>query len=156
MNPCQAREVYDELLTAVRQLGTRAENVFSQVHLPDAPSAVATSFWSALNGGTDRFPNAEHAASWIVTYLLDPGVTGTSPFWRTALGRAVAWHLGYVAEEVPQSVAAAVLGITRQGVNDALRRGLLERRGDGVDRKALLERYRALYAVAHDLTEVSS
>lgn len=63
---------------------------------------------------------------------------GDEPFdppagwWGTPLGRAVAQRAGHpAAAAVPVSVAAAMLGITRQGVHDLVRRRKLDRDPDG-------------------------
>lgn len=53
-------------------------------------------------------------------------------WWTTPFGRAVLLRAGHPdAEAVPFSVAAAMLGITRQGVHDLARRGKVQAHPDG-------------------------
>lgn len=63
-------------------------------------------------------------------------------WWRTALGRACARSLGRAdAESVSQSVAAAMLGVTRGTVAQLVARGTLDRHPDGgVLRASVLQR----------------
>ncbi|MEU8231713.1 hypothetical protein AB0C12_19180 [Actinoplanes sp. NPDC048967] len=63
---------------------------------------------------------------------------GDGPFdppvdwWRTPLGGVVARRVGHpAAESVSYATAGAMLGITRQGVHDLVRRGRLPRHPDG-------------------------
>jgi hypothetical protein len=63
---------------------------------------------------------------------------GDGPFdppvewWRTPLGGVVARRVGHPsAESVSYATAGAMLGITRQGVHDLVRRGRLPRHPDG-------------------------
>jgi hypothetical protein len=53
-------------------------------------------------------------------------------WWRTPLGAVVARRVGHpAAESVSYATAGAMLGITRQGVHDLVRRGRLPRHPDG-------------------------
>jgi hypothetical protein len=53
-------------------------------------------------------------------------------WWHSPLGRTVAVRLGHpAAESVSYATAGAMLGITRQGVHDLVRRGRLPRHPDG-------------------------
>ncbi len=53
-------------------------------------------------------------------------------WWRTPLGGVVARRVGHpAAESVSYATAGAMLGITRQGVHDLVRRGRLPRHPDG-------------------------
>lgn len=77
---------------------------------------------------------AVHTAARLVAVLY----TSDTPFdppalwWRTPLGRVVARRVGHPAvEAVSYSVAGAMLGITRQGVHDLVRRNKLDRHPDG-------------------------
>ncbi|WP_336206957.1 hypothetical protein [Nonomuraea sp. LPB2021202275-12-8] len=67
--------------------------------------------------------------------VLYPGDTAFDPpadWWRTPLGRAIARRVGHPsAERVSFAVAGAMLGITRQGVHDLVRRGKLRQHPDG-------------------------
>ncbi|GAA3446800.1 hypothetical protein [Planomonospora venezuelensis] len=80
----------------------------------------------------------DQAAAYLAIRLVSALYPGDAPFdppaawWDTPLGRAVARRAGHpAASAVPVSAAAAMLGITRQGVHDLLRRGKLERAPDG-------------------------
>ncbi|OJF10912.1 hypothetical protein BG844_29455 [Couchioplanes caeruleus subsp. caeruleus] len=67
--------------------------------------------------------------------MLYPGDRAFDPpleWWRTPLGRVVALRVGHPgAESVTLATAGAMLGITRQGVHDLVRRGKLPRHPDG-------------------------
>ncbi|MEV6595376.1 hypothetical protein AB0M36_00775 [Actinoplanes sp. NPDC051346] len=66
---------------------------------------------------------------------LYPGDRAFDPpvdWWRTPLGRVTALRVGHPsAESVSLATAGAMLGITRQGVHDLVRRGKLPRHPDG-------------------------
>ncbi|GAA4201384.1 hypothetical protein [Microbispora amethystogenes] len=65
-------------------------------------------------------------------YPGDEPFDSPAAWWGTPLGRAVARRAGHpAATSVPVSVAAAMLGITRQGVHDLVRRHKLDRDPEG-------------------------
>lgn len=88
--------------------------------------------WAArLLGPDDR--QARHTGARLISAFCP----GDAPFempvawWRTPLGRAIARRMGHPsADVVSYPVAAAMLGITRQGVHDLVRRGKLDRAAD--------------------------
>ncbi|MEV4176629.1 hypothetical protein [Nonomuraea sp. NPDC049709] len=70
--------------------------------------------------------------------LIAAAFPGDGPFdppeawWRSAFGQAVARRVGHPgAVAVSYATAAAMLGITRQGVHDLVKRAKLERHPDG-------------------------
>lgn len=71
-----------------------------------------------------------------------PEDVGEAAWWQTALGRLCARSLGRDdAESVSQSVAAAMLGVTRGTVAQLVARGTLDRHPDGgVLRASVLQR----------------
>lgn len=76
----------------------------------------------------------DQAAAYTAIRLVSALYPGDAPFdppvswWGTPFGRAVFSRAGHpAASAVPFSVAAAVLGITRQGVHDLTVRGKLQR-----------------------------
>src|SRR5260370_29031762 len=80
----------------------------------------------------------DKAAAYPAGRLIAALFPGDGPFdppaewWATPFGRAVALRVGHpTARAVPVSAAAAMLGITRQGVHDLLNRGKLSRHADG-------------------------
>ena len=78
---------------------------------------------------------------------LYPGDRAFDPpveWWRTPLGAVVARRVGHpAAESVSYATAGAMLGITRQGVHDLVRRGRLPRHPDGgVPSTAIRDRLR--------------
>ena len=80
---------------------------------------------------------------------LYPGDRAFDPpveWWRTPLGAVVAQRVGHpAAESVSYATAGAMLGITRQGVHDLVRRGRLPRHPDGgVPSAAVRDRLRGL------------
>ncbi|GAT64513.1 hypothetical protein PS9374_00143 [Planomonospora sphaerica] len=94
---------------------------------------VKSRTWADVLLGED-----DRAAAYMAIRLVSTLYPGDAPFdppaawWATPLGRAVARRAGHpAATAVTVSVAAAMLGITRQGVHDLMRRGKLGRTPDG-------------------------
>jgi hypothetical protein len=80
--------------------------------------------------------------------MLYPGDRVFDPpadWWATPLGQVVAHRAGHPwAESVSYATAGAMLGITRQGVHDLVRRGRLPRHPDGgVPSSAIRDRLRS-------------
>jgi hypothetical protein len=96
-----------------------------------APQARA---WAeTLLGGDDQ------AAMYTAARLVSALYPGDAPFdppagwWGTPFGQAVLLRAGHPgATAVSMSVAASMLGITRQGVHDLANRGKLERHPPGI------------------------
>ncbi|WP_052848158.1 hypothetical protein [Streptomyces avicenniae] len=89
--------------------------------------------WAARLLGDDS-----RAAAFTAMRLIGALYPGDGPFdppahwWGTALGRVVARRVGYPGvESVSLAVAGAMLGVTRQGVHDLVRRGKLDRHASG-------------------------
>jgi hypothetical protein len=120
----------DDAVTALRQLvRLRAGRWADQLRDGDDATAVRT------------------AARIVAT--LYPGDRAFDPpaqWWRSPLGGAVARRVGHPsAESVSYGTAGAMLGITRQGVHDLVRRGRLPRHPDGgVPSSAIRDRLREL------------
>jgi hypothetical protein len=98
----------------------------------------------ALRDGEDRA--AVRAATRLIATLY-PGDRAFDPpveWWATPLGRTVARRVGHpAAESVTYATAGAMLGISRQGVHDLVRRGRLPRHpAGGVPSKAVRDRLR--------------
>ena len=103
--------------------------------------------WADVICGSD-----DTAAALTTTRLLATLYPGDRPFdpptdwWATPLGQAVARRVGHPgAASVSYATAGAMLGITRQGVHDLVRRGRLPRHPDGgVPATAVRDRLRGL------------
>ncbi|MFG3438921.1 hypothetical protein ACGF0J_16885 [Nonomuraea sp. NPDC047897] len=105
----------DDVGDVRERLRVRAEVWAAQLLGPDDRSAVMTSarLIAALFPGDGPF---------------DP----PDEWWRTAFGRAVARRAGHPGTEaVSFTTAAAMLGITRQGVHDLVKRSKLDRHPSG-------------------------
>lgn len=89
--------------------------------------------WADVLFGDDDQPAAFLAIRLVsALYPSDTPFDPPAAWWETPLGRAVARRAGHpAAAAVPVSVAAAMLGITRQGVHDLVRRHKLDRDPDG-------------------------
>lgn len=94
---------------------------------------VEAEVWTAQLLGADRDRATLTAARLIgVLFPSDAPFDPPASWWRTALGRAVARATGHpVAAAVSYSTAGAMLGITRQGVHDLIKRGKLDKHPDG-------------------------
>lgn len=94
---------------------------------------IDAEMWAAQLLGPDDAVATRTAVR--VLAALYPGDAPFDPpedWWRTPLGRVVARRVGHTARDhVSYSVAGAMLGITRQGVHDLVRRGKLARHPDG-------------------------
>jgi hypothetical protein len=94
---------------------------------------VKSRSWAEILCGAD-----DQSAAFLAIRLVSALYPGDEPFdpppawWDTPLGRAVARRAGHpAAAAVSVPVAAAMLGITRQGVHDLIRRHKLDRDPDG-------------------------
>ncbi|GAA2835407.1 hypothetical protein [Nonomuraea rubra] len=94
---------------------------------------IEAEVWAAQLLGRDQRQAALTAARLIA--VLFPGDGPFDPpeqWWRTPLGRAVARGAGHPsATAVSYSTAGAMLGITRQGVHDLVKRGKLDKHPEG-------------------------
>jgi hypothetical protein len=106
----------------------------------------ARSWAETMSDGDD---NAAARAAIRLIATLYPGDGPFDPpaeWWGTPLGQVVARRVGHPwAESIPYATAGAMLGITRQGVHDLVRRGRLPRHPDGgVPSIAVRDRLRGL------------
>jgi len=128
LDPLEVLLEGDDAIAALRQLvRLRAGRWADQMHDGDDATAV-------------------RAAGRLIATLY-PGDRAFDPpveWWRTPLGAAVARRVGHPsAESVSYATAGAMLGITRQGVHDLVRRGRLPRHPDGgVPSAAIRDRLR--------------
>ncbi|GIF10330.1 hypothetical protein [Actinoplanes teichomyceticus] len=79
-------------------------------------------------------PEAVHTIARLIATLHTDAHAFAPPveWWRTPLGQAVVRRIGHpFAQSVSYATAGAMLGITRQGVHDLIRRGRLPRHPDG-------------------------
>jgi hypothetical protein len=103
--------------------------------------------WAAgLRNGADA--TAVRTAGRLIATLY-PGDRAFDPpadWWRTPMGQIVARRVGHpAAAAVSYTTAGAMLGISRQGVHDLVRRGRLPRHPDGgVPSSAVRDRLRNL------------
>jgi hypothetical protein len=89
--------------------------------------------WAALLLGENKVLAVRTAIRLVsALYPSDGPFNPPAQWWQTPLGRIVAQRVGHPgAETVSYAVAGAMLGVTRQGVHDLVRRGKLTRHQDG-------------------------
>ncbi|WP_433721380.1 hypothetical protein ACQP2Y_38970 [Actinoplanes sp. CA-051413] len=105
----------------------------------DAVEALRRLVWRrAGQWATQMLDGDDTTAVRAAVRLIATLYPGDGPFdppvewWRTPLGGVVARRVGHpAAESVSYATAGAMLGITRQGVHDLVRRGRLPRHPDG-------------------------
>jgi hypothetical protein len=105
----------------------------------DAVDALRHLVRLRARGWADTLRNGnDHAAMQAAARLIATLYPGDGPFdppaewWATPLGQVVARRTGHPwAASVTYATAGAMLGITRQGVHDLVRRGRLPRHPDG-------------------------
>jgi hypothetical protein len=97
-----------------------------------------------LRHGDDRAATMMAARLIATLYPGDRAFDPPAEWWATPLGQAVARRSGHPwAVSVSYATAGAMLGITRQGVHDLVRRGRLPRHPDGgVPSTAIRDRLR--------------
>jgi len=95
--------------------------------------AADAEMWAAQVTGRD-VELARATAMRVIAAIYQTGDTFTPPdtWWRTPFGSLVAQRFGHPsAAVVSLSVASAMLGITRQGAHDLVKRGKLQRDPEG-------------------------
>ena len=86
----------------------------------------------ALRDGDDGAAVGIAARLISTLYPGDRAFDPPADWWRTPLGQTTARRVGHpAAESVSYATAGAMLGISRQGVHDLVRRGRLPRHPDG-------------------------
>ncbi|QFZ16926.1 hypothetical protein [Saccharothrix syringae] len=124
----------EQIATIIRtRLLDPLEILFDDVgDLSARTDAVAGRLAATIEGDDDQ------AARYAIARLIGALYPGDAPFdppadwWRTPLGRVVARRMGHpAAHAVSYSVAGAMLGVTKQGVHDLVRRGKLVRDPEG-------------------------
>lgn len=124
----------EQIATIIRtRLLDPLEILFDDVgDLPARADEVARRMAATMRGDDDSA--AVHAIARLIGALY-PGDAPFDPpadWWRTPLGQVVARRMGHpAARAISYSVAGAMLGVTKQGVHDLVRRGKLERNADG-------------------------
>jgi hypothetical protein len=109
--------------------------------------------WAAtLRRGEDAAATMTAARLIATLYPGDRPFDPPAPWWGTPLGQVIAGRVGHPsAATISYATAGAMLGITRQGVHDLVRRGRLPRHPDGgVPSAAVRDRIRAQ---DHDIEE---
>lgn len=99
---------------------------------------------SAMHKGDDAAAAGTAIRLIATLYPDDRTFDPPTDWWRTPLGQVVAVRVGHpAAEAVSYATAGAMLGISRQGVHDLVRRGRLPRHPDGgVPSSAVRDRLR--------------
>ncbi|MBM2617755.1 hypothetical protein JIG36_19545 [Actinoplanes sp. LDG1-06] len=101
---------------------------------------------SAIRGDDDTTATMAMARLIATLYPGDGPFDPPADWWATPLGQTMARRLGHPwFASIPYATAGAMLGITRQGVHDLVKRGRLPRHPDGgVPSEAVRDRLRAL------------
>lgn len=136
-----------EVGRAVEQRITKLVNRLTRAVGGDAPymlhelAATGDMYRHAL-AGEQGVQAGEYVARIALEELVDDTERLQPEFWRTPFGRACAWWIGSSDPYVPRTVAAAVLGCSRQNVQEMVKRGTLAGTGEGVDAGSLRDALR--------------
>lgn len=132
-----SQELHDQLRQLVDDLHTRVREVFGHnIELP-SPARVVDVYLLRLQESAGTADALSMVTGEMMFYLVPKEAMDDISFWATPLGQVFAMTWGYHLDTVPQYVAAGVAGISRQGINDALKRGALEDVGPNVTRESL-------------------
>jgi hypothetical protein len=142
-------ELLDQLATLVEEFHARARALYGSPALEQySPSAIARDYAAALVLGGGEL--AEHAAREVAMALVGERAFDDEAFWRTPLGRVIAWYIGFPRERVQTSLVGTLLGTSRQygyravaDLDKELRDGSVTVPSEGV-RRLLRVRQRAL------------
>jgi hypothetical protein len=98
----------------------------------------------AMRDGDDMTARLTGARLIATLYPGDRAFDPPVEWWQTPLGQAIARRVGHPSlEAISYATAGAMLGISRQGVHDLVRRGRLPRHPDGgVPSAAIRDRLR--------------
>jgi hypothetical protein len=93
---------------------------------------LAADWADAIENGSDAAAFRTIARLMATLYPDDHVFAPPADWWRAPFGQAVVRRVGHpFAESVSLATAGAMLGISRQGVHDLVRRGRLPRHADG-------------------------
>lgn len=124
------QEIERKLLTPLSLLLDEG-HAAGAVRLARRQLAADAQMWAAQLLGPDE-ELAVTLAHRLLAALYADGFEVPLSWWRTPLGRVIARRIGHPsADSVSRTVAGAMLGITRQGVQDLINRGKLARHPDG-------------------------
>lgn len=102
------------------------------VHLGRRTRIEAAAWVDRLLGDDDTAAIATVARVIATLYPGDAPFDPPASWWATPLGQIVIRRAGHpAAEAVSYSVAGAMLGVTKQGIHDLVRRGKLDRHPGG-------------------------
>jgi excisionase family DNA binding protein len=73
-----------------------------------------------------------------VRAIVDPADTATAAFWQTPLGVLFFAAGGFEADEMPQTLAASLLGCSRQYISEMVKNGKLVNPGTGAARRRMV------------------
>jgi hypothetical protein len=139
-------ELLDQLATLVEEFHARARALYGASALEQfSPSTIAFAYAQALWLGGKL---AEYTAREVAMALV-----GERAFDDEALGRIIAWHIGFPRERVQTSLVGTLLGTSRQygyravaGLDKELRDGSVTVPSDEV-RRLLRVRQRSLVVI---------
>lgn len=134
-------EVGNQLHYRVRDLARRHEMIFGLV------ARSALEILRDTDERTDRLGRllradvgADQVALTIMSSLVGRAEAESVEFWETALGRVLALRGAYPKPDMPRTVAAAILNVTRQRVSQMVDAGLLAQGRGGFVTNASLVR----------------
>jgi hypothetical protein len=144
-------ELLDQLATLVEEFHARARALYGASALEQfSPSTIAFAYAQALWLGGKL---AEYTAREVAMALVGERAFDDEAFWRTPLGRIIAWHIGFPRERVQTSLVGTLLGTSRQygyravaGLDKELRDGSVTVPSDEV-RRLLRVRQRSLVVI---------
>jgi hypothetical protein len=105
-------ELLDQLAALVEEFHARARVLYGAPALAAfSPGAIARDYGVQLWCGGNA---AERASREVAMALVGERAFDDEAFWRTPLGRVIAWHVGFPRERVQTSLVGTLLGTSRQ------------------------------------------
>lgn len=115
----------EQMLALIDRLYRRCAAVFIGC-TPDDPTLILRVYQRGLSD-----ERSEYIARQIGRHLVDRSELEDEAFWKTPVGRQVAWHVGYPYDRCPAALVGPISGTSRQYAHRVSSRWEISRDGQG-------------------------